>query len=224
MPLVLKTARRAPAGAARAAPTISQCPPSRRVRKFFSGVSLAGEAGDTGLAGRYATALFELADEGKALDQVAGDLKQLDAALGGSDDLRRLVRSPVIGRDDQIRTMDAILDKMKLHELTRRFVGVVGANRRLFALSTIIRAYLAELARRRGEVTANVVTAHKLNDTQNKALRAALKKTLGGKVTIDHRVDPAILGGMVVKVGSRMVDSSLRTLLQKLKFAMKGAN
>ena len=222
MSRVLITARRGRAGAARAALNHTEYPPQRRVRTVISGVLLAGEAGDTGLAGRYATALFDLADEGKALDAVAGDLKQLNSALDGSDDLMRLVRSPVIARNDQARAMAAILEKMKLHELTRRFVGVVAANRRLFALGPIIRAYLAELARRRGEVTADVTTAHKLDAAQTKALEAALKKAVGGKVAIEHRVDPAILGGMVVKVGSRMVDSSLRTQLQKLKFAMKG--
>jgi F-type H+-transporting ATPase subunit delta len=190
---------------------------------FFRGFSLAGSAGDTGLAGRYATALFELADEGKALDAVAGDLSRLAGMLESSDDLRRLVRSPVIDRDDQAKAMAAILDKMDAHALTRKFIGVVAANRRLRALGPIGRAYLAELARRRGEVTADVTTAHELNAGQIKALEASLKKAVGGKVAVSRKVDPAILGGMVVKIGSRMVDSSLRTQLEKLKFAMKGA-
>lgn len=185
---------------------------------------MAGNTGASGLAGRYATALFELADKDKALDAVADDLKALQAMMDGSDDLTRLVRSPVLDRDQQWRAAAAVLDKMGVNPLTRRFIGVVTANRRLFALRDIIRAYLDELASRRGEVTADVVTAHPLNDSQTKELEAALKKAVGGKVAIAHRVDPSILGGLVVKIGSRMVDSSLRTQLQKLKFAMKGAS
>ncbi len=184
---------------------------------------MAGKASESGLAGRYAAALYELADEGKALDTVAEDLTALQAALDSSEDMRRLVRSPVIDRDAQWKAMSALLKKMGAHELTRKFLGVVTANRRLFALSGIVRAYLAELAARRGEVTADVVTAHPLTDSQAKALEAELKKAVGGKVAIAARVDPSILGGLVVKVGSRMVDSSLRTQLQKLKTVMKGA-
>jgi F-type H+-transporting ATPase subunit delta len=184
---------------------------------------LAGKASESGLAGRYAAALYELADEGKALDNVAGDLSALQAALDGSEDMTRLVRSPILDRAAQWKAMAALLDKMGAHELTVKFLGVVTANRRLFALSGIIGAYLAELASRRGEVTADVVTAHPLSDYQSKALETELKKVIGGKVAIAARVDPSILGGLVVKVGSRMVDSSLRTQLQRLKIAMKGA-
>jgi len=184
---------------------------------------LAGKAGESGLAGRYAAALYELADDGKALDTVAGDLAALQAALDASEDMRRLVRSPVLDRDAQWKAMSALLEKLAAHELTRKFLGVVTANRRLFALSGIVRAYLEELAARRGEVTADVVTAHPLNDTQAKALEAELKMAVGGKVSIAARVDPSILGGLIVKVGSRMVDSSLRTQLQRLRIAMKGA-
>lgn len=195
-----------------------------RVSKvFFREFRLAGKASESGLAGRYAAALFELADEGKALDAVAGDLSSLQSALEGSEDMQRLVRSPVIDRDDQWNAMSALLDKMKANDLTKRFLGVVTENRRLFALSAIIRAYIAELAQRRGEVTADVVTAHPLNATQTRELESALKKAVGGKVAIAARVDPAILGGLIVNVGSRMIDSSLRTQLQRLKFAMKGA-
>lgn len=184
---------------------------------------MAGKAAESGLAGRYAVALFELADEGKALDAVAADLVALQQALGVSDDMTRLVRSPVLDRDEQWKAMSALLDKMGANHLTKKFLGVVTANRRLFALSGIIRAYLEELASRRGEVTADVVSAHPLTDSQVKALEGSLKKALGGKVAIAPRVDPSILGGLIVKVGSRMIDSSLRTQLQKLKFAMKGA-
>jgi F-type H+-transporting ATPase subunit delta len=184
---------------------------------------LAGKAAESGLAGRYAAALFELADEGKALDAVAEDLKTLQNALGESEDSTRLVRSPVLDRDEQWKAMAALLDKIGVNDLTKKFLGVVTANRRLFALSGIIRAYLDELATRRGEVTADVVSARPLTDSQVKELEDALRKAVGGKVAIAPRVDPTILGGLIVKVGSRMIDSSLRTQLQKLKFAMKGA-
>lgn len=184
---------------------------------------MAGKAAESGLAGRYAAALFESADEGKVLDAVAEDLVALQNALGESADLMRLVRSPVLDRDEQWKAMAALLEKMGAHDLTTKFLGVVTANRRLFALSGIIRAYLEELASRRGEVTADVVSAHPLSNSQVKALEDSLKKALGGKVAIAPRVDPSILGGLIVKVGSRMIDSSLRTQLQKLKFAMKGA-
>ena len=172
---------------------------------------MAGKAAESGLAGRYATALFDLADENKALDAVADDLVALQTALGGSADLTRLVRSPVLDRDEQWKAMAALLKKMGANDLTGKFLGVVTSNRRLFALSAIIRAYLEELASRRGEVTADVVSAHPLTDSQIKALEDSLKKALGGKVAIAPRIDPSILGGLIVKVGSRMIDSSLRT-------------
>ena len=184
---------------------------------------MAGKASESELTGRYAVALFDLADEGKALDAVAEDLMALQQALDGSEDMTRLVRSPVLDRDEQWNAMSALLDKMKANDLTKKFLGLVTANRRLFVLSGIIRAYLEELASHRGEVTADVVSAHPLTDSQVKALEDSLKKALGGKVAIAPRVDPSILGGLIVKVGSRMIDSSLRTQLQKLKFAMKGA-
>lgn len=184
---------------------------------------MAGKASESELTGRYAVALFDLADEGKALDAVAEDLMALRQALDGSEDMTRLVRSPVLDRDEQWKAMSALLDKMKANDLTKKFLGLVTANRRLFALSGIIRAYLEKLASHRGEITADVVSAHPLTDSQVKALEDSLKKALGGKVALAPRVDPSILGGLIVKVGSRMIDSSLRTQLQKLKFAMKGA-
>ncbi len=222
---MLKTARRGRAGAfikvSRAFENVHRT--CGIVRVFFREYPLAGKAAESGLAGRYAAALFELADEGKALDAVAEDLVTLQKALGESEDMTRLVRSPVLDRDAQWKAMSALLEKMGANDLTRKFLGVVTANRRLFALAGIIRAYLEELASRRGEVTADVVSAHPLSDSQTKALEDSLKKALGGKVAIAPRVDPSILGGLIVKVGSRMIDSSLRTQLQKLKFAMKGA-
>ncbi len=180
------------------------------------------ETGSSGLASRYATALFELADEAKALDAVADDLRALKALLADSPALTRLVRSPVLSRDEQGRAIEAVLEKAGAAPLTRQFVGVAAANRRLFALPGMIDAYLAELARRRGEMTAEVTSAHALTDGQTKALTDQLKKAVGAKVSVNVSVDPSLLGGLVVKVGSRMIDSSLRTKLSKLQLAMKG--
>ena len=182
----------------------------------------ATATGSSGLAQRYANALLELAEDAKALDQVADDLKALHQALAESADLRVLVRSPLLTRHEQTGAMKSILDKAGAADLTRKFLGVVASNRRLFALEAMITAYLEELARRRGEVTADVVTAHELSDEQTKALTDQIKKVVGAKVAINQTVDPSLLGGMVVRIGSRMVDSSLRTKLNKMQLAMKG--
>jgi F-type H+-transporting ATPase subunit delta len=175
-----------------------------------------------GLAQRYSHALFELADEERALDTVARDLDSLSAMIAGSADLNRLIRSPVISRDDQFRAMAALVSAADMHALTGKFIGLLARNRRLFVLPGIIRAFRELLARRRGETAAEVTSAHKLSDAHLKALAAALKKAVGTDVAIVDRVDPSILGGLVVRVGSRMVDSSLRTKLQRLRLAMKG--
>lgn len=180
-------------------------------------------AAGSGLAGRYASALFELADEQKALDQVAGELSSLKSVIAESEDLRRFIRSPLYGRDDQTKVMAAILDKASAGDLTRRFVMVVAHNRRLFALPRMIDAFLAELAHRRGEVTAHVVAAYDLSDSQRDALLTALRKAIGSKVKMDLKIDKGLIGGLVVKVGSRMIDTSLRSKLQRLELAMKGA-
>lgn len=184
---------------------------------------MAGEnARESGLAGRYASALFELAEDAKQLDAAANELRDLKQVIADSEDLTRLIGSPVYGREEQGKAMAAVLDKAGVSDLTRRFVLVVAHNRRLFALPQMIDAYLAELARRRGEVTARVTAAHDLTKTQQSALTDSLKKVVGSKVQVELDVDPALLGGLVVRVGSRMIDSSLRTKLEKLQFAMKG--
>ncbi len=184
---------------------------------------MAAEAtGTSGIAQRYATALFELADEAKALDAVADDLTSLRSLIDDSADLRRLVASPAMDRADQGRAMAGVLEKGSANPLTRNFVAVVCANRRLFVLPAMIRAYLAELAARRGELTAEVSSAIALDDAQTAALTDQLRKVMGAKVQVEATVDPALLGGLVVKVGSRMVDASLRTKLNKLQLAMKG--
>ncbi len=178
--------------------------------------------GAAGLAGRYVNALYDLAEGDKLLDRVSEDLRELAAMIQGSDDLDRLIRSPVIGRADQSRAMAAVLKKAKMSDLTRRFVGVVTAHRRLFRLTDIIGAYHALLAARRGEATAEVVSARELTKTQLKAVGDAVRKVVGTRVSVDARVDSGLLGGLIVKVGSRMVDSSLSTKLHRLRLAMKG--
>lgn len=182
----------------------------------------SGTAGFSGIAERYATALYDLGADAKALDPTARDLRDLQAMIAGSADLQRLIRSPVMTRGDQWKVMESVLRKAKAGDLSRRFIGVVADNRRLFALPAIIERFLRLLAERRGEVTAEVTTAHKLNPKQQAALAATLKKELGAKVAIELKVEPDILGGLIVRVGSRMFDSSLRTKLQRMQLAMKG--
>jgi F-type H+-transporting ATPase subunit delta len=178
--------------------------------------------GVAGFATRYATALFELARDAGALDKVAADLASIKTMIESSPDLRRLVRSPVIGRSDQGKAMDAVLVRAEVHDLTRRFVGVVAANRRLFSLEAIIAAFRNLLAKSRGELTAVVSTAQPLSDAQKAALDASLRRAVGVKVAVETKVEPELLGGMIVRIGSRMFDSSLRSKLQRLQLAMKG--
>lgn len=184
---------------------------------------MAAKGGVNEIAGRYATALFDLADENKQLDEVANDLRGLSQLVDENEDLRRLVRSPVISRSEAGAAMAEILDKMDANDLTKKFVGHVAAHRRLFALQAMSKAYLEELAARRGEVTAEVASARPLSDEQKAAVEEALKKAVGGKVAVDLKVDPSLIGGLIVRVGSRMLDTSVATQLQRLKFAMKGA-
>ncbi|MCW8836038.1 MAG: F0F1 ATP synthase subunit delta [Rhodospirillales bacterium] len=180
-------------------------------------------SGATGLSGRYAKALFDLAEQEGVVDAVVADLRQIQSMLDESEDLVRLIRSPAISREDQGRAIAAVLERAKASTMTLRFVGVAARNRRLFALPQIIGAFLRIVAERRGEVSAEVVSASKMTAAQTKALDEALKKAVGGKVAIETKVDPSLLGGLVVRLGSRMVDSSLRTKLTQLKLAMKGA-
>jgi F-type H+-transporting ATPase subunit delta len=176
------------------------------------------------MAGRYARALFELALEDKAIDAVKQDLEGFDALIAGSADLRRLVRSPVFGADEQLKALQAILDKAGIKGLTANFLRVITTNRRLFAVRDMIRGYRALVAKHKGEVVAQVTVAETLNDKNLDALKDALKSVTGGKdIDLEVKVEPAIIGGLIVKVGSRMVDSSLRTKLNAIKFAMKEA-
>jgi F-type H+-transporting ATPase subunit delta len=183
---------------------------------------VAGEAHTpSGVAGRYATALFELAKEEKALDVVETDLLRFNEALSASPDLTRLVKSPVFSAGEQARALEAVLGKIGIEGLTRNFLLLVARNRRLFAVPDMVTAFRAMLARERGETSASVIAATKLTETQVSALKQALQAALGKDVLLDERVDPSLLGGLIVKVGSRMIDSSLRTRLNSLKVAMK---
>lgn len=175
-----------------------------------------------GLAGRYATALFDLAGAEDGLDSVAGDLKMLGAMLDDSADFKRMIRSPVIDRATQGRAVQAVAQKAGLGALTIKFLGVLANNRRLFALGDVVAAYLKILADSRGEATAEVMSAKPLSSAQLQAVTDALKTAVGTKVAVETRVDPGLLGGLIVKMGSKMVDSSLRSKLQQLRLSMKG--
>src|SRR3569833_4465491 len=176
------------------------------------------------MAGRYGNALFELARESKATDAVKTELEKFDAMVSESADLSRLVRSPVFGVDEQLKALSAILDKAGITGLAANFLRVITTNRRLFAVRDMIRAYRALVARHKGEVHALIIFAEQLNANNLEALKSALKNVTGGKdIDLDVKVDPAIIGGLIVKVGSRMVDSSLRTKHNANKFAMKEA-
>ncbi len=176
-----------------------------------------------GMAGRYASALFELARETSAIDAVAADLDALAALIAQSPDLARLVRSPVLGAEDQLRALSVLLERMGITGLAANFVKLITANRRLFALPDMIRAYKALVAREKGEVTAEVTVAENLAEKHVAALTEALRSVTGKAVELKVQVNPAIVGGLIVKLGSRMVDASLRTKLQSLRHAMKEA-
>jgi F-type H+-transporting ATPase subunit delta len=168
--------------------------------------------------------LFDLADERRTLDEVASDLRQLRAMLGASADLSRLVRSPILTRREQAKAIAALSERAGFSPLVRDFLAVVTKNRRLFAVPAMIEAYLAKLAERRGEVTAEVTAAQALSETQLALLSEQLRRSVGRRVSVEARVDPGLIGGMIVKVGSRMVDGSLRSKLHRLQLAMKGSS
>ncbi len=174
------------------------------------------------MAERYAAALFDIADERRILDEVASDLRQLRAMLAASVDLSRLVRSPILTRSEQGKAISALATHAGFSLLVRDFLAVVAKNRRLFAVPAMIEAYLEKLAERRGEITAQVIAARPLNETQLALLGDQLRRSAGRRVSVDARVDPGLIGGMIVKVGSRMVDGSIKSQLRRLELAMKG--
>jgi F-type H+-transporting ATPase subunit delta len=177
----------------------------------------------SGVSGRYATALFELARDEKSIDAVRSELDRFEAMLADSADLKRLVRSPVFSADSQSKALAAVLDKAGIAGISANFLRVLTANRRLFAVSDVIRAFRALVARFKGEATADVTVAETLSDKNLDALKTALKAVTGKEVALNVKVDPSIIGGLVVKLGSRMVDSSLRSKLNSIKHAMKEA-
>ena len=175
------------------------------------------------MAGRYATALFELAWETKAIDPVKADLERFDALVAESPDLIRLVRSPVFSAAEQLRALSAVLERAGIGGLAAKFLKLVTTNRRLFAWRDMVKAYRELVAKHKGEATAEVTVAEKLKDEHVAALKSALKAVSGKDVDLAIRIDPAIIGGLVVKLGSRMVDTSLRSRLNAIRHAMKEA-
>jgi F-type H+-transporting ATPase subunit delta len=176
-----------------------------------------------GLATRYAAALFELAESRNQLDAVAADLGSLAKMIAESADMKRLINSPVLSRAEQGKAMDAVVKAAGFGELTQKFIGLIAQNRRLFAVPAMIAAYRKMLADKRGELTAEVTAARALTPAQQAAVSDAIKRVVGGgSVAVDVKVDPSLLGGLIVRVGSRMIDNSLKTKLQKLQLSMKG--
>ncbi len=175
----------------------------------------------SGVAERYASALFELALSEKKLPAVEKDLNAFGKLLDGSEDLMRLLRSPVFSSDDQLNAVTAILAKAKISGLAGNFLKVVATNRRLFVVPGMLQGFNALMSAHRGEITADVTVAEALSAKQTKELKAALKRVVGKDVAINATLDPSILGGMIVKVGSRQIDTSLKTKLSSLKLALK---
>lgn len=175
------------------------------------------------MAGRYATALFDLAQEANAIDAVKADLERFVVLVADSDDLARLVRSPVFSAAEQLHALSAILDRAGIGGLAAKFLKLVASNRRLFAIGDMVKAYRELVAQQKGEATAEVTVADQLKGEHADALRAALKSVSGKDVDLDIKIDPTIIGGLVIKLGSRMVDTSLRTKLNAIKHAMKEA-
>ena len=184
---------------------------------------MASEAtGVSGLAERYAAALFDLADERRVLDEAAANLRQLKALMTESAELSRLIRSPILSREEQGKAIVALAERAGFAPLVRDFLAVVARNRRLFAVPAMIEAYLEKLAERRGEITAEIVAAQPLSTAQLEQLQQQLRRSVGRLVTLDLKVDAGLVGGMIVRLGSRMVDASVRSKLQRLQVAMKG--
>lgn len=176
----------------------------------------------SGVAGRYAKALFELAQEQAQVDTVANDLLRFQQLLDESEDLRRLVESPIFAAEQQIAALDALLKAVSVDGLTEKFLLLIARNRRLSAVNGMIRAFTVLVAESRGEVTAEITAAENLTSEQLTAIKGELKTIMGQEVQVSTKIDESLLGGLIVKVGSRMVDNSLKTKLQNLKIAMKG--
>lgn len=180
------------------------------------------QVADQSLAGRYATAVFELAQEQNAVDSLERDLLALKAMIDESSDLSRLVKAPVFSAEEQAGGMRAVLSAMQASPLATKLVLMVAEKRRLFVLTDIIKSFERLVANLRGEVSAQVTSARPLSDAQTEELKSILRSKLGREARLEAKVDPSLLGGLVVKVGSRMIDSSLRTKLDGLRVAMRG--
>jgi F-type H+-transporting ATPase subunit delta len=176
----------------------------------------------SGVPGRYAAALFELAAETNSVEAVANDLSTFQAMIGGSPELQRMLRSPVFSAESQLRALEALCTKSTISGIALNFIRLVAKNRRLPALSDAITGFMGLVAESKGEVAAVVTSAEKLSPAHIKDLKAALKSSIGRDVLLTAKVDKSLLGGLIVKVGSRMMDNSLKTKLQNLKVAMKG--
>jgi F-type H+-transporting ATPase subunit delta len=175
----------------------------------------------SGIAERYAGSLYELAVQSSTVDKVEADLSRFEGLLSESDDLARMIKSPVFSAEEQFKAIVAIADKAGISGLVGNFLRVVAQNRRLFAVPSMIKAFRAIAAEARGELSADVTSAHPLSAAQQDELKATLKGVTGKDVAINAVVDPSLLGGLVVKVGSRQIDTSLRTKLNSLKLALK---
>lgn len=177
----------------------------------------------SGVAARYASALFELARDAGAVDAVAGDLDRFGRMIQGSDDLQRLVRSPVFSSEEQAGAVGAILDKAELTGLAANFIRLAASNRRLFALPDMIRAFGELVAQHKGIVRAEVRLAEQPSDRILDDIKAALRDVARSEIDLELKIDPSLIGGLVVKLGSRMIDASVRTKLNSIRLAMKEA-
>lgn len=175
----------------------------------------------SGVAGRYANALFELAGDAGSIDSVGADLDGFTAAIAESADLARFVKSPVISAEEQAQTLEVLLPKLKVSDLTSNFLRLLAKNRRLSSVGDVAKAYSALVAAKRGAVTAEVTSAEPLSEAQTDALKSALKASTGKDIEVRSKVDSSLIGGLVVKMGSRMIDTSLKTKLNQLKITLK---
>ncbi len=173
------------------------------------------------VAERYATALYELVRETGSVDEALKGTEAFGRLVASSPELQRLVKSPVFSADDQLRAISALLQKAGITGVVANFIRLAAKNRRLFAVPDMIREFRKLVARHRGEVSAEVTSAEALSDKHIALLKQVLAEKLGKDVELEHKIDPSLIGGLIVRVGSRMIDTSLKTKLNSLKLAMK---
>ena len=200
----------------------------RQRRSEFEGHVLGGEdcvvsSNEKGLAGRYAGALYELGVEAKATDAILSDLTRLKSLMSENAELNSVIQSPVYARTEQAKAVMAIMEKAGANSLTIKFLGAVADNGRVFALKQIIQAFAEEVARRNGQISAEVISAISLDSQRKKVVEDTVAKLAGSKnISLEMKVDPSLLGGLVVRIGSRLFDTSVKTKLNRLEAAMKG--